>query len=369
MKRSIALVILGALVVTGPTPCPAGQVLYLDAADAGANPYGTWEDLSASGYDFENLGAAYNWTNKSYMFNGASQFLQGTGDESIFDFDVSQGGSADPFTVVLYVNPTAVPTEEIFSAAVSKTNSGGTGWVVAPRFAEANIDIILASGGPNRVYDRTGNMAAGWNLIMATIDGSGTSAGVTVYANGNTTPLGELYTEDALTASILTDEPLRIGRDVAFANNGYFKGEIGFVEIWDEVLDPSYIATRWNGGDPVRSVGPEPPPPPAPTRVLDFNAASGVTATGGLVDSWAADVGGVSATPSGGNSQYAPLLETGVFAGGQPGIHFDGYSRVNETPLRFEVSEDAAENQFEIELEGEVPAGPLPRAAGRIPVG
>ncbi|MBI4582495.1 MAG: CotH kinase family protein [Planctomycetes bacterium] len=60
--------------------------------------------------------------------------------------------------------------------------------------------------------------------------------------------------------------------------------------------------------------------------VLDFDAASGVTASGGVVDSWAARAGNVTATPFGGISTRRPAWEENVFSGGQPGIHFDGFN-------------------------------------------
>ena len=92
---------------------------------------------------------------------------------------------------------------------------------------------------------------------MVTEDGSGTAAGIKEYVNGSTTPLSPVYTEDNLNASIQNTDPLRIGF-ATWASNMYFKGEIGFVEVWNDVQNASYSASRWNGGNPVRGLVPEP---------------------------------------------------------------------------------------------------------------
>ena len=63
----------------------------------------------------------------------------------------------------------------------------------------------------------------------------------------------------------------------------------------------------------------------AATLLLDYDASVGVNATAGSVSSWEDQVGGAGvrdATPVGGT--VAPVLEANVFAGGQPGIKFDG---------------------------------------------
>jgi hypothetical protein len=60
--------------------------------------------------------------------------------------------------------------------------------------------------------------------------------------------------------------------------------------------------------------------------VVEFDAASGVSDTGGLVDSWDATGSGTvvpQATPDGGSAARRPTLGSSVFASGQPGIQFD----------------------------------------------
>ena len=138
------------------------------------------------------------------------------------------------------------------------------GWTFAPRGDSANggwtgqTDTFMQPGNNSqRLYYRAGVgeiPGGGWTMIVATFDGSGMAAGTNMYFNGNTTPSAPAYTEDNLAGSILNDEPLRIGMEPMFLG-GVFKGEIGFVEIWNEVLDPSYSETRWNNGDPARASG------------------------------------------------------------------------------------------------------------------
>ena len=60
------------------------------------------------------------------------------------------------------------------------------------------------------------------------------------------------------------------------------------------------------------------------TLLVDFDAASGVSDTGGLIDSWASIVGARTATPEGGNNALRPTLVSSVFAQGQPGAYFGG---------------------------------------------
>lgn len=64
--------------------------------------------------------------------------------------------------------------------------------------------------------------------------------------------------------------------------------------------------------------------------VLDFNSSSGVSTSGGNVDSWVADVGGVTALPGNGEADRRPVAVGGVFAGGQTGILFDGSAVAGE---------------------------------------
>ena len=44
---------------------------------------------------------------------------------------------------------------------------------------------------------------------------------------------------------------MHIGRGVQ--DDSFFEGAIGFIEIWNEVLDLAYVMERYNGGFPARS--------------------------------------------------------------------------------------------------------------------
>ena len=59
--------------------------------------------------------------------------------------------------------------------------------------------------------------------------------------------------------------------------------------------------------------------------LVDFNASSGITSSeGSLVDTWDSVVGGRQAGPEAGVASRRPELQAGIFAGGQPGVYFDG---------------------------------------------
>lgn len=236
----------------------ASEILYVDAAAPGANPTATWKDLSASGYDFANSGAVYNAASNSYVFDGSTAYLQGAGNEAAFDFETAKaGGAGNAFSVVMYLKPTDGSEEDRAGCPLSKMDAAGTGWLVNARGNTTRVEAIL-SASSGRVFDRGGVLASGWNMIVATFDGSGTVEGTRIYLNGSTTALTPAYSEDTLAGSILNNEQLLIGRNAGLpASVSSFKGEIGFVEVWNETLSASYSQTRWNGGDPLRAV-PEP---------------------------------------------------------------------------------------------------------------
>jgi hypothetical protein len=254
MNRVLTVVVgLAASLAVGVAG--ASPILYVDAAAPGADPGNTWEDISASGYDFSNIGAIYDAASKSYQFDGGTGRLQGAAT-TLFDFETAKaGGVGNPFSVVMYINPSDGGSTAVLSHEASGTLQG---WYVAPRTATGKIDMSLTGTTPsNRVFDRVQPMPAagsGWDLIVMTVDGSGTASGVNFYINGSTTPMAVAYSEDSLTTSISNGERLRIGDD---NNGGLFVGKVGFVEVWNEVLPASYSVTRWNGGDPVRAI-PEP---------------------------------------------------------------------------------------------------------------
>ena len=58
------------------------------------------------------------------------------------------------------------------------------------------------------------------------------------------------------------DDPLLIGAHGLSASDPgssplrLFESKIGFVEIWDEVLDTQYAMDRYNNGNPDRAGGP-----------------------------------------------------------------------------------------------------------------
>jgi hypothetical protein len=271
--RKLLTVAMGLVVALSVSTVWAAQVLYVDAADPGADPNTTWKDLSPTGYDFTNNGAVYSAATKSYSFAGPSsgQYLEGSANPAAFNFDTAKGTGATPYTVVMYYQMANGITDNGNSLLTKMAPiSGGSsnGWYLAPRSDSQNggpwgdttgrFDSVQTSDiNVGAVSHSRGTFtASGWEMAMVTFDGSGSVSGTNLYMNGSTTPASTLYTADALAGSIQNAAPLDIGKNPTWAN-GFFTGQVGFIEIWNEVLDPSYSQSRWNGGDPIRGV-PEP---------------------------------------------------------------------------------------------------------------
>ena len=109
---------------------------------------------------------------------------------------------------------------------------------------------------------------------MITHDGSGTAAGTTIYFNG-VSQFVDVATDTLNDTIVDTAAPVRIGGgfQAGMADGGtYFEGEMGFIEVWDEVKDAQYAIDRYNGGNPVRAASV--PQLPDPELVLHLDACS-----------------------------------------------------------------------------------------------
>lgn len=265
MLRSIRLTSLAIAVISvgSVAPVHAALVLHLDAALPGNDPVNTWKDLSGSGYNFGNNGATYNAGTQSYHFGGDDYLIgNGSASESIYDFETDKGGTGTPFSIVVYAKDTSGHDGNV--TALSKRDTGGVGYTVQPKQYDntrpnPRIDAIM-NDWPDREFYRYSGTSSNqdYNLFIWTFDGTGTVAGTKLYINGSTTPVTVGYNEDSLNASILNNEHLIIGYDPGTDGGAaYYTGEIGIIEIWNEVLAPEYSELRWNGGDLVRAV-PEP---------------------------------------------------------------------------------------------------------------
>jgi hypothetical protein len=281
MVRIAAAFILPLAAAVPIHSATAARILYLDAAAPGANPSTVWEDQSPSGHDFSNSGAIHNdlaGTNDDHYAFGAGDRMDGTGNESLFDFDHSGPGGtgATPFTINAYFKQNWIGGDVLTLALVTKTDEPGNGLfrgfvMQGNSDSSTRFDFFTQPGNnTQRLYVRT-NAGASFARIMYTVtfDGSGTFAGTKVYVNG--LPVSTAQIANALNGSMLNDNPMKLGAANVFdANNGW-QGELYFVEIYDEVLSAQAVADRFDqiGG------GGDPGPMPTPADLLDTNVTAG----------------------------------------------------------------------------------------------
>jgi len=278
MKISALTVLLTVALVS--MSAQAGLLAYLDAADPGATPSVSCQDLAGLNQDFAVVDTVvYDAGTQSYMFGGG-YLLGAQADESRFDFDTEKAGvgMGTRFAVVgyykLYDGDEA--GGNAFLAKMAAVNNGQLGWSATPGHhpslgfrLDGNLEQGVMNGG-KRVYERYdatqsdafANPEWDWHMFVMTVDGSGSSQGLKFYVDGSAalayppSQAGE-YLQDNLDATILNDIPLTIGRrdDVP---SGLWVGDMGFVEVWAGNRLPmgmtadEFSAWRWNGGQPLR---------------------------------------------------------------------------------------------------------------------
>ena len=253
----VALALALALVPVLGSEAQASRLLYLDAATPGATPGSSWKDLSTTGYNFTpSGGVTYVSADKAFSLDGSNGQLTGGAAETPFEFDTGKGGASNAFSVVLYFKSTATG-DSPGQALLAKETASAIGWDINPRFStnsNTTIDVVLAHDtGGSRTFWRNGSFGTttGWHLLTATFDGGGDVSGVKVYVDGNL--LSTTYTENTLHNSILNNVPLVIGHNPLNGAANFFTGEVGIVEVWNNVLTQTDVTARWNGGLLVRS--------------------------------------------------------------------------------------------------------------------
>ena len=250
----------------------AELVLYVDAATPGSDPANTWQDLSASGYDFTRFGAiSHSVENQSYQFFGGNFQGGTTGSESDLDFDTDVGageGNGDPLTIVAWLKLGDSNSDGGFMGKGLTTGVLWGVYALGPWDGGAAGQLHLAvNNGGDRVVARWGpgdnrlrNLADGnFHLWVFHADGSGAKGedddDVTgLYIDGSLAEAVGDGIVDGLSGSILNDNEVWIGQ---IEQGNAFNGEIGFIEVWrgelpGGVTAAEYGQARWNGGTPDR---------------------------------------------------------------------------------------------------------------------
>ena len=286
---------LWAGLVASAVACPAqaARILFLDAAMPGSDPTSVWEDLSPSGYDFNNSPtspATYNAANLTYDFEFTNR-MDGVGNESLFDFETAYGdpfpdGNPVPFSIVAFIDQDWSAGVGGF-AFVSKTDESGDGqflgWILqGNQDFSKRFDFSMQPGNNvDRLYARTEDgfsqgSSGSPMLVVVTHTGFGQpSLDVAWYVNGVQVPTVDV--NDALDGTVLNNNQLVLGQaDIGSGgdDNEGFQGSILFLEIHDVVLTPEEVAARWNGGA-VERVGQ--PLPVVSTTVTPVTSVQSVT--------------------------------------------------------------------------------------------
>ena len=254
-------------------------VLHLDAASPGANPGVQWEDLSGNGRHFVNQGAGYSPTEQAYLFggpapadyccNGGSQdgpyrgYLERSDEgDSPFRFETGKAGDGKPFSIVAWFEVSVDAGDDFASTLIQKGEATISEWKIRPRSIGGNTELVMNEGNQgSRMFARASETPTGFHLLMITHDGSGEIAGTRISYNGVLNPQNN--PDDTLTGSISSTAAIRIGagHSVGSTSGHFFEGKVGFIEIWDEVLDVQYAVDRYNEGSPGRAAPPLLAPP------------------------------------------------------------------------------------------------------------
>lgn len=172
------------------------------------------------------------------LFNGSSQRVD-VANESAFDWERTQAFSAACW---FYREPSA-PTG---GGALLVGKAGPPGWALDQHdFGGSNYTfsahLINSPGNEIWKYGPSGSIMKGsWNHIAFTYDGSSTLTGVLLYLNGALVGTGGGTNVDALSASILTNEPLAVGG--IGAGPEWFDGAVAFPVVDDVVWTAADVA-------------------------------------------------------------------------------------------------------------------------------
>lgn len=85
-----------------------------------------------------------------------------------------------------------------------------------------------------------------WHHIAMTYDGSSTAAGVKIYVDGNLQAVSVVT--DALSATIVSTDELRLGARKTTGNETYFQGNLDEIAIYNAVLSVSDVTAIYNQG-------------------------------------------------------------------------------------------------------------------------
>jgi len=195
-----------------------------------------------------NTNATVNQSGKlgtSYSFGGTAYIT--VANESNFDFDI---GNTYSFSAWVYYTTEVATGNCIISKRLSGSPYTGINFGMFPHSTKQKLALLHYhyNGSTHKyIYSRdTAEMTKNaWVHVVATYDGSGTKEGMKLYKNG--TEVTYVYDDYGPVATLLTNEPVRIGVDLE--SNRYFKGSIDEVGVWSKVLSSSEVTALYNSGN------------------------------------------------------------------------------------------------------------------------
>ena len=191
-----------------------------------------------SNVDFDTPGGTFS--KFSWYFDGVSDYID-LGDQ--LDFDTN-----DAFSISCWFKRLGVSSSEYF---VSKFNSTPVGWGLRLE-STGEIGMLLYTASNNEATVQTidtfddGN----WHHVVATMSGSGTAAGTTIYVDGVSKSLTII--EDTLTNSISNDGPLNIGA-MTNGSSEFGPGNILDVTIYSKEISIAEVSDIYNSGTPTNN--------------------------------------------------------------------------------------------------------------------
>lgn len=179
-------------------------------------------------------------------FDGTGDFV-GIGDPSVLDFE-----RTNAFTLEAWVKTTQTNGSSIIGKQDTSTAYKGYRlfWIDTsgqPRLWLSNN----AAAGANLlgVYGSVQINDGAWHHVVASYDGSSTPGGIKFYVDGMINSNTTEY--NTLSATILNNINLEIGRGGSGGQQNPYTGQIDSVRIYDYVRTPAQVAWDYNRGKPV----------------------------------------------------------------------------------------------------------------------
>jgi hypothetical protein len=152
----------------------------------------------------------------------------------------------DPFSISAWVRVLSFSSFGTITTKMASANLRGYFFNYNTNGTLAVIIRSLSSG--NRIFVQTSSAALSlgvWGHVVLTYDGSSQASGVKFYADGTT--LATTTTENTLTGTIVTTQPLTFGGRPALSD-GFANAQMDDFRFYRRVLTPGYVRQLWQLG-------------------------------------------------------------------------------------------------------------------------